>query len=249
VGRRDVTDRRWIDEVAELIAAPAVAWCISLPRRADRWGKFVDGCPVADSIRYFPAYDGKHLATPPGMKIPASAWGCMQSHLAIWRRAICEGYHLHGGAVVVFEDDAVFVERFAERSLDLIARAPAGWDMLYLGGQHTHGNERKPTLVAEGIHQAYSVNRTHGYIMRGKTISTAYRELVDPTKALAAPTFHVDHRLETLHRSGEVAVYSPTQWLVGQGAGQSDIARHARPDGERWWHPDGRYEHRRPVAR
>ncbi len=230
---------RWIDEVAAILGGvPARAVVINLDRRVDRWDRFVAGCPILDSVERFAAIDGSRVTVPSVSKIPAGAWGCLQSHLMIWRRALVEGYHRDGGVLVVFEDDAVFADGFREQSLDLIARTRRGWDMIYLGGQHTHGQERRPIRVEPGIHQAYSVNRTQAYVIRGKAIATAYMHCNDLGLIAGVPKRHIDHRLEELHRSGAFAVYSPERWLVGQGAGKSDISPRGRPDPERWWHPD-----------
>lgn len=195
-----------------------------------------------ESVDLLDAVDGNECLMPATSRVPSGAWGCLQSHLRILRRALVEGYDRLGGAVVVLEDDAIFAEDFRDRSLDLLARTPAGWDMVYLGGQHTHGRERHPRRVAEGIVQAYSVNRTQAYVIRGAAISIAYRHLDDLGLIADAPHRHVDHRLEELHRSGRLAVYAPERWLVGQAAGLSDInpigAWRRRMDAERWWHPD-----------
>lgn len=204
---------------------------------------------MLDSVRHFAAFDGERICVPLGVKLPAGAWGCMLSHLAIWRRAICEGWHLSDGTLVVFEDDCAFCERFAERSIEAMRELPRGWGMFYLGGQHTHASERRPVEIAPGIEQAYSVNRTHAYAIRGRAIATAYAAICDPAAAIEHRNMHVDHRLEMLHRDGRIGVFSPSEWLCGQRAGTSDIQRQSRPDGERWWHPDGRPDHRRPVAR
>lgn len=245
-----MTETRWIDDLSSALGGvPASAWCVNLARRPDRWEEFASGCPVIESIRHFPAYDGERLCVPTEVKLPAGAWGCMLSHLAIWREAICRGYHLHDGVVVVFEDDAVFAPDFASRSIEAMRSLPHGWGMLYLGGQHTHTSERRPVEISPGIDQAYSVNRTHAYAIRGKAIATAYRDLADPVLAMQQRHMHIDHRLEILHREGRIGVFSTRPWLCGQGAGTSDIQRQSRPDGERWWQPDGRPDHRRPVAR
>ncbi|MGA1046371.1 MAG: hypothetical protein ACO3ZY_14390, partial [Phycisphaerales bacterium] len=191
---------RWIDAVAKVVGGPARCWCISLARRPDRWRDFVERCPIMESVDLLDAVDGNECLMPATSRVPSGAWGCLQSHLRILRRALVEGYDRLGGAVVVLEDDAVFADDFRARSLDLLARTPAGWDMVYLGGQHTHGRERHPRRVAEGIVQAYSVNRTQAYVIRGAAISIAYRHLDDLGLIADAPHRHVDHRLEELHR-------------------------------------------------
>lgn len=237
------------DLSAALGGVPVAAWCISLDRRPDRWRDFTSECPILDCVRHFPAFDGERLCVPKGIRLPAGAWGCMLSHLAIWREAICRGWHLNDGVVVVFEDDAIFAEDFASRSIEAMQSLPWGWGMFYFGGQHTHASERRPVGIAPGVDQAYSVNRTHAYAIRGKAISTAYRDLANPMLAMQQQQMHIDHRLEILHRDGRIGVFSANPWLCGQAAGTSDIQRQSRPDGERWWHPDGRQDHRRPVAR
>ena len=230
---------RWIDAVSAVLGGvPARCWCVTLARRPERWAAFVDGCPIAESVKKFDAVDGATCTVPSVSSIPAGAWGCLQSHLAILRKAMLHGLHRDGGIVVAFEDDAVFAPDFRERSLDLISRCPGGWDMIYLGGQHTHGSERHPRRVADGIVQAYSVNRTHAFVVRGAAIAAAYVHLADLGLIAATPHRHVDHRLEELHRSGRLAVYAPERWLVGQREGSSDVTMSRRKDAERWWHPD-----------
>lgn len=230
---------RWIDEVSAILGSvPARCICITLERRQDRWRQFEAQCPVLESVERFAAVDGERCSVPAITRIPAGAWGCLQSHLMIWRRALVEGYHREGGVLVVFEDDALFCGGFREQSLDLIARAPRGWDMVYLGGQHTHASERRPKRIEPGIVQGYSINRTQAYVIRGKAIAKAYCHCNDLGLIAANPSRHIDHRLEELHRSGDLAIYAPERWLVGQGPGVSDVSPRRRPERERWWHPD-----------
>lgn len=203
---------------------------ISLSKREDRRKSFTDqilGQSIPWDVEYYQAIDGSAVPHADWWTAGNGAWGCYRSHLNIIERALNEKWR----NVLIFEDDAKLVDNFQERLSVLLDNLPEDWDMLYLGGQHTHEKECPPIKIAEGIATGYSINRTHCYAINGKTIETVYRHL---TKAKQwAKGHHIDHHLETMHRSGYIRLYCANPWLVGQGPCKSDIS--GRMEKDRIW--------------
>ena len=87
---------------------------MNLDRREDRLKEWLqqlpDSWPFPQPER-FAAIDGRRCATPPQWKAGNGAWGCYRSHCLILEKCLIEGFDSY----VVFEDDAGFVEDFAER--------------------------------------------------------------------------------------------------------------------------------------
>jgi len=95
------------------------------------------------------------------------------------------------------------------------------------------------------------VNRTQAYAVRGPFIRRLYQHLCDWPAHARSPRHHVDHRMELLHKSGDFNIYAPTQWIIGQAGGRSDISGRVTQD--RYWNGWGvggrgpRQVHRPPV--
>ena len=91
--------------------------------------------------------------------------GCLESHLAILRKAIAN----HATYVWIIEDDCAFI-----RSLDITSTLPSSWDMLYLGGTVHRILDRKIKGYARV--QCWT---THSYIvhLKNKTFVDALLEM------------------------------------------------------------------------
>ena len=193
---------------------------INLDRRPDRWVRFQRSLAAVDwpfrPPERFSAVDGDAVTVPMWWKQGGGAWGCMMSHARILEECI----QREVGRVLILEDDAVFVEDFAERARRFLERVPADWDQLYLGGQHLHD----PEPVEELVFRCRNVNRTHCHAVSRKFMPRMYRYVLNALDYVQNPGHHVDHRLGALHESGTVKVYAPVEWIAGQGEGQSDIS-------------------------
>lgn len=213
----------------------ARCYVLNLERRPDRWAGFVARMP-ADWPRELPAaervsaVDGRETTVPDGWESGPGAWGCLQSHLALWDRIFTDGQ-----PALILEDDATFCADFACRLADFAGAVPPDWDLLYLGGQHIlppatipglpstiHGHS--PTVV-----RCQGVKKTHAYAITPAACQKLYGQI-------AAAPYHIDVALAMLHRG--LNVYAPGQWLCGQAAGVSDVLNGDRGQPERWF--DGR---------
>jgi GR25 family glycosyltransferase involved in LPS biosynthesis len=72
-------------------------------------------------------YDG--LTESQEIKKANGIMGCMLSHLSILHWA-CK----HNASVMIFEDDAKFINNYQEIIPNALAELPYNWDMIYLGG-------------------------------------------------------------------------------------------------------------------
>ncbi|WP_050420603.1 class I SAM-dependent methyltransferase [Bradyrhizobium tropiciagri] len=137
------------------------AYCLSLPRRADRRQKAAAQLRAAGlegSVTFFDAIDGAALDHP--HVVSDGQAGCAASHLAALRAASETG-HRH---VLIFEDDVELVPDFLSRMATSLARCPSAYDLCYVGALcvETWGNYLHP--FDEYVARVGSVCGTHAYI-------------------------------------------------------------------------------------
>jgi len=223
------------------------AVCISLNRRPDRWESFRRSCPIP-GVERFPAIDGRKVRPPAWWKQGGGAWGCMLSHIRILERALTDGMDQRNEVLLVLEDDALFPDDFDERTARFLEALPSDWYQIYLGGQHRGLRAKPPQRINAEVVRPHMVNRTQAYAVRGKFIRTLYQHLCDWPAHARCPRHHVDHRMELLHKSGEHNIYAPTQWIIGQAGGRSDICGRITQD-RYWnaWNRTGRTSRKPPV--
>lgn len=205
---------------------------INLDRRKDRLTDWMQQLPADWPFpvpERFAAIDGRRCATPPQWRSGQGAWGCYRSHCLILEKCLIEGIDSY----VVFEDDAGFVEDFAGKLRQYVSELPSDWGLAYVGGQHLYAGRHPPQQISEHVYRPYNVNRTHGFMVRGReTMKTIYRHLHwNDWK----PRHHIDHHLGRLTQrrynaeqggkvDGEsIAVYTPDRWLAGQLPTKSNI--------------------------
>lgn len=209
--------------------------CVNLDRRPDRWSQFCQRLQKIDwsflTPDRFSAIDG-NLCRPPNWWTQTSgAWGCLQSHISILENALQNGIN----SILVFEDDADFIDEFSNKVLEFLADVPDDWDQIYLGGQHLSSSRIPPIPIGPKILRCKNVNRTHAYAVRGiKFITEIYRHLQDYPSHARTPRHHVDHRLGILHGTDKYNIYAPRKWLVGQVGGPSDVLK--RQTRAQFWH-------------
>jgi hypothetical protein len=204
---------------------------ISLARRKDRLADFMSRVPADfpfGRIEAVDAIDGRIVKHPKWWRQGAGAWGCYRSHMRIIEDSLHRGHQ----RVMIFEDDATFVDDFASKATAYLESLPLGWIQAYLGGQHL----RRPIAI-EGrtlAVRAHTVNRTHAYAINGREgLLALYRHITDTSDWHNG--HHIDHHFGRLHRSSKVGYYAPSSWLCGQAEGESDIA--CKQMAERWWQP------------
>ena len=204
-------------------------FCINLDRRPKRWEQFCsqfdDAWPWRCPERW-PAVEGER---PRGYLASNGAWGCWQSHMAIWREQVAKGWD----SVLVFEDDAVLCLDVVDRMRACIERLPESWDQVYFGGQHLRTTEFPPHQVNDCVLRGHYINRTHCYAIRRKFAEVCLREIAGINDTKDERLHHVDHRLCQLHLSGEYEIFCPIRFCVAQGRGKSDVT--GRRVREHWW--------------
>jgi glycosyl transferase, family 25 len=159
--------------------------CISLDSRPERWQhmqeKFAQH--AIGPVERFPALDGQTLPIPPTWELSPGAYGCLQSHLAVIRRARAQSVP----HVLIFEDDVVFASDCNTRFASAIAHVPADWDMLFLGAGHLED----PVVVAPQVVRLRSTYSAYAYALRvsvydaviawhstsKRQVDTSYRQL------------------------------------------------------------------------
>jgi len=208
----------------------------ALKRDLDRLG-------LADvsKVKIVVGIDGRAVGAPDFWTSGEGAWGCYQAH-----RRIIEDI-LNGSAgegylekpirnYLVLEDDAYFLDASKKLINNFLASVPADWDQIYLGGQHT---VRPEFTHIEGVLRGRSINRTHAYAVNEKCFKEFYAHLNNFRYYTDNIAKHVDHHLETAHRSRLWNVYCPRKFPVGQRAGHSDIRRGEKSN-RRFWNRQGK---------
>ena len=194
------------------------SFVINLVFKTDRLEKFQSSIPKClRPVDVWRAIHGDTVQHPDWWTAGRGAWGCYRSHMQILEMCYNEGVESY----LVFEDDAVFHENFADLFPQFVANLPDDWEMVYLGGQLLHEIAHPPKRVNDHWYVPYNVNRTHAFAVHKRGYEKLYRHL-------AATPFvnheHIDHHLGRLHESGTLKIYCPAKWLVGQDAGQSNIS-------------------------
>jgi hypothetical protein len=203
---------------------------INLDSRPDRLQRFTAELPTdwpfSQPIRWRAATDLDAPRRPSWWQAVPGAWGCLQSHVQIWRAMLENCWQ----TCLILEDDAVFCDGFAAHATAFMSALPADWQQAYLGGEHYRQNIGLPVQVSEHVLRAWNVNRTHAYVIRDEFAEEAIAWVTAKKLPLHhGDKQHIDHRLGYLHerRQGH-GIYAPRRWLVGQDAGASDIARNGR---------------------
>ena len=208
---------------------------VHLEKFPQRWEAFEQRAKKAGVTGYkkHPAVLGDNAQPPVWWRSGNGAWGCMCSHLHIVQNYLTQG---HDGHLLVFEDDALFSDDFAEKLPQILEEVGDDWDMLYLGGQHLHLNWHKPWKCKTDklVVNAYNVNRTHAFAVN-KRFAVKYQQHI-----IHAPDYinynfhaHIDHQLGVLHEKGEYKILAANPWINGQAAGKSWTSGNETKD--EWW--------------
>lgn len=188
-------------------------------------------------IERVPAFVGEDATLPDwygGDEKPRykGAWGCLQSHLGIWRQALKDGLE----TVLIFEDDAVFAESFSQRALTFVRAVPADWDQIYFGGQHIDSGRCPPVRVNEHVILGNNVNRTHAYAITQEMMQFCIERLTKPWPPQTPLNYYnFDFQLGFMHKRDGKKPYCPPQWLCGQAAGRSDVNPGGAFHSTLWW--------------
>lgn len=166
----------------------------------------------------FPAYDGNVIGCPPEFTSGNGAYGCRQSHLGVLTKCLMEGVE----TVLVLEDDADILPDFGSKWKSFIPDVPSNWRGIMLGGEHMIVPLDIPNTSKVKLVQY--TQRTHAYIAR-----SVYQKSLH--KRWGCSTVHIDWRMQDWQKTQ--SVYCPTNFLIGQCGGKSDIS--GRTDPPQWW--------------
>lgn len=202
---------------------------INMDARQDRLRAFLSRVPKEwpfAVVERVPAFCGSLENMPAWYGGPirsnyVGAWGCFQSHLGIWKRAIADGLD----SVFIMEDDCVFVHDFTRLAREFIADVPCDWDQIYFGCQHLRTDTMPPVIVTPRVVQGRNVNRTHAYAIRRPMMEFCIEQF-DRQWPPQTPAnyYNFDYQLGLLHsRYGRIA-YCPRKNLCGQAAGKSSVS-------------------------
>lgn len=218
-----VQERPWIPVETGCVQPFDRVFVVSLARRPDRLDDFWSRGPGEWPWKVpalFEAVDGEATTPPKWFKPSAGAWGCLQSHVAIWEMQIKAGWD----SVLVLEDDADFCLNAVERMQDTLDCVPDDWDQIYFGGQHLDTDVLPPeTVVQDRLVRGRYINRTHAYAIRLPFAEIARDAISQSMWSSEGKFYHVDYRLGELHATGNHNIYAPWRFCVGQGKGTSDV--------------------------
>ena len=201
---------------------------INLGRRPDRLeecrARFCSPAWPFKEPERFDAVDGQKVPRPQWWTQGGGAWGVYRSHMRIIERCLNEDVK----KILILEDDAIPVADFATRVDSYLSKLPADWQLAYLGGQTNHYRlaEHPHRVINDQVIVPWSSNRLHAYALTNEGMQVVYKHL---TVHRWMPKHHIDHHLEVLERSGGIKFYAPTDWLIGQGPGKSDICARELP--------------------
>ena len=205
-------------------------YCINLKRRPDRWKQFLDGVPSDwpfAEIERWDAVDGAKVSPPAWWRQGKGGWGCYRTHHQIIENCLNKDVD----RVLILEDDATFSDDFTATVCESISEAPAGWGMMYLGGQHLHVQKQTPKKANSFWCYPWNVNRTHALALQGSFKRTVYEHLSNTTNW--GKKHQVDHHLGVLHQRSHGKVIALNKFRVGQRENRSDIANRTFPT--RFW--------------
>ena len=164
------------------------------------------------------------------------AWGCLQTHLAIWKQFFESSYNVQ----FVFENDVIFAEDFDRKFYLARKELPDNWDILYLGGQVLGDDSihTRPKKIKKYLYRVYNVNRTHAYLIKN---SSNIRKTYDLIKKSydRRTDFFVGEHIDTVlgHYLKDINSFIILPQLAGQKAGVSSIT--GGQVSERWWLHNG----------
>jgi glycosyl transferase family 25 len=164
--------------------------CINLDRRPERWKRMESRFSAFNfgPVERFPAVDGSKMRIPSNWPESPGAYGCLQSHLSVVRKARAEGRE----SVLIIEDDVLLDEGFHEKFNARVQNLPENWDMLFFGCLH----HDPPVPVASGIGRLGGSFSTFMYVVR-HTVYDAFirlnsraKQAVDRNNTILQRLFH-----------------------------------------------------------
>ena len=163
-----------IEAFKNMILDNGKIYVINLERRKDRREYFEDIYyklkinKILDKPIYYKAVDGYNTNIPtwwykesPYKDVSKEGtWGCFKSHYNL----VNEFIKSEDKILLIFEDDAKFIDNFNEEFVNFINNIPSDWEVLYLG----FTNNKPPEEVNKYCDRTVSVNTTVSYVLNKK---------------------------------------------------------------------------------
>ncbi|CAJ1335611.1 unnamed protein product [Effrenium voratum] len=139
-----------------------------------------------------------------GIDLTAEGIGRALSHMQVWKH-VAMNYE-DDDMCLVLEDDCLFLPEFSLASLrERLAKVPANWQIVFLGGQDLLQKQRR--LAAEGVHRLY----------RGFQGTTAYVVTASGCKACLEVTVPLSWQVDTHLAENEVQAGQITYTVKPRG--------------------------------
>lgn len=182
---------------------------INLDRRPDRLAEF-DEQAKSIGLKYerHSAFDAQGKVNKYNQPLPASD-GCMKSHSDVINKAHNDGVK----SLLVFEDDANFVEDFEQKFRDIWKEVPGDWDLFY-GGLWLHSFQKHTDRLVKPT-DSFSA---HCYGINGKALPEVFRQIQGKR--------FIDIELSTLNT--RLNAYCAKPALVYQRPSYSDLEKEFR---------------------
>jgi hypothetical protein len=226
-------------------------YVLNLDIRPDRWDAFQSRAKAAGitGFQRYRAIEGEKCPAPAWWKAGNGAWGCLMSHLRVSQDCLLDDL----SSYLVFEDDVIFSNDFAERLPKIMDQLKdSKWDQLYLGGQHLWKEASPPWPYRDGLIRCRNVNRTHAFAVSSKFMKKFSQHIIHAPDYIDAYsgcshscacdkkspfTMHIDHQLGKLHELNQYCIVAAEPWICGQAASSSNIS--GRQTQENWWNSKG----------
>jgi GR25 family glycosyltransferase involved in LPS biosynthesis len=189
-------------------------YVINLDKRIDRYKSFQNEAQKIglENVVRFPAINAKELGfTKRDLDNPGLI-GCFMSHYFILQEAVINNYE----RVLIFEDDATFVEGFNERLTYSLQELPADWELVYLGYTERYGLHTYKSRIAESITIPNDPWGTQAYMLQGAGIRIMYENLKEIRD-------HIDIQMSR-YICNKLKAYEIFPTLCPQSGAQSDIS-------------------------
>ena len=174
---------------------------INLARRPDRLEKFTaQAKSVGLEFERFDAIDAREEGI-------TGADACAASHREVVTQAKADGV----GRLFIFEDDALFSERFEPACEVILSMVPNDWQMLYLGSW-----PYSIIPVNQLVARTEGTICTHAYGFKSEVFDLVIECSLGPTP--------IDDQLARRH--GQIRTYMAHPSIVTQEPGFSDIRNH-----------------------
>ena len=208
-------------------------YVISLTKkRPEKLYKFCERYPEdLGPIELFDAIDGDNVCLPEWWNQHLKgSYGCYSSHLAILRSIVKDNLN----NTIIFEDDAIFCDKFVETLHICVNALPSDWNQFYLGGQHL----KQPPKFNEHLLKGANINRTHGYIVKNSDTAKILLSNLENKdfwlKNFPKNKYHIDYGYGFMHKD-IINAYSPLRFLIGQAANEYSDTGSQIAKQDRWW--------------